>query len=226
MLKPEDLRQVSVFSELSTAQLRPIFDVLRVKEYPAESLVFREGEAGDAIFFVCSGRVKISTMTVDGREKIIHFMQAGQVFGEVVLFERGSYPATATVMEDSSVGVLQNGDLFHVLVTNNELAVSLLQLLARRLRMAQAQLRDLALKDAFTRVGELLLSLAEQFGSEHPDGLHLRLVATREELANLAGTTRETFTRMLAEYKRQGLIKVIRGGLLIPNIELLRSRLS
>ncbi len=225
LLKPEDLRLVGIFSELSDAELRPIFRILQVKTFLAGSPIFHEGEAGDAVYFVSSGRVKISTTTADGKEKIIHFMQTGQVFGEVVLFESGPYPATATAAEDSAVGILRNRDLFSLLKENNDLAVSLLRLLSRRLRMAQSQLRDLALKDAFTRVGELVLQLAEQSGDFRPEGAHLLLSATREELANLAGTTRETFTRMLGELKREGLIRVVRGGLLIPDIGRLRDRL-
>lgn len=225
LLRPEDLRLVSIFSELSDGELRPIFRILQVKEFVAGSPIFHEGETGAAIFFVSSGRVKISTTASDGREKIIHFMQAGQVFGEVVLFESGPYPATATAAENSTIGILQNRDLFQVLRENNELAISLLRLLSRRLRMAQSQLRDLALKDAFTRVGELVLALAAQSGDRRPEGTHVRLAATREELANLTGTTRETFTRMLGELKQEGLVEVVRGGLLIPDIKRLRDRL-
>jgi len=225
LLKPDDLRLVSIFSELSDAELRMIFRILQVKTVPAGTPIFHEGEAGEAVYFVSSGMVKISTAAVDGKEKIIHFMQAGQVFGEVVLFESGPYPATATAVEDSAIGILRNRDLFLVLKENNDLAVSLLRLLSRRLRMAQSQLRDLALKDAFTRVGELVLQLAAQSGDLRPEGTHLPLSATREDLANLAGTTRETFTRMLGELKREGLIRVVRGGLLIPDIARLRERL-
>ena len=226
MLDLSALRRVSIFSELSDEQLVPIFRIVLVRSYAAGSLIFGEGERGEAVYFVSSGRVKISTIAADGKEKILHFMEGGQIFGEVVLFEGGPYPATALAVDDSEIGILQNPDLFHVLKQNGELAINLLRLFSRRLRMAQRQVRDLALKDAFTRVGELVLRLADESGQYLPGGVHVRLRSTREDLANLAGTTRETFTRMLGEYRQRGLISVVHNGLIIPDIDRLREELS
>src|SRR5690554_650638 len=155
MLKVEDLRRVGLFSELSDSELQLIFRSLQVFTFPAGSVIFNQGEPGNAVCFVGQGQVKISSVAEGGREKTIRFMGEGQVFGEVVLFENGPYPATATAITDSIIGVLENQRLLQLIADNGDLAVSLLQLLSHRLRMAQGQLRDLALKDAFTRVGEL-----------------------------------------------------------------------
>lgn len=223
MLTEGNLRQVSIFSELSAPQLQAIFRLVQVRTFPAEAVIFHQGEPGEAVYFVSRGLVKISSIAADGREKIIHFMEDGQVFGEVVLFEGGPYPATAQAMAETEVGALRNQDLYQLLLQQGELAVSVMRLLARRLRMAQQQVHDLALKDAYTRVGELLLRLVEESGRQQPDGVHLRLRATREELANLAGTTRETFTRMLGELRQRGLVVVARSSLVIPDLERLRA---
>lgn len=226
MLDLSVLRRVGIFSELSDEQLDLIFRIVQMKSFTADSLIFSEGERGEAVYFVSSGRVKISTITADGKEKILNFMEGGQVFGEVVLFEGGPYPASALAMTDSEIGILQNPDLFQVLQQHGELAISLLRLFSRRLRMAQSHVRDLALKDAFTRVGELVLRLADESGQYRPSGMYIRLWDTREDLANLAGTSRETFTRMLSEYKQRGLITVVHDGLIIPDVERLRAELS
>ncbi|MGI6358283.1 MAG: Crp/Fnr family transcriptional regulator [Bacillota bacterium] len=222
MLKIESLRRVSLFSDLGDSELFLIFRALQTCSFPAGSVIFSQGEPGEAVCFVESGQVKISTVAEDGREKAISLMGEGEVFGEVVLFAGGPYPATATAITDCAIGMLQNERLLQLVAANGTLAVSLLQLLSRRLRMAQGQLRDLALKDAFTRVGELLLHLAEQTGQTRSDGLFVPLGVTREELANLAGTTRETFTRVLGQLKRQDLVRVLKGGLLLTRPEQLR----
>ncbi len=218
----EDLRKVSIFTELTDQQLRLIQGIVTIKQYDKGSFIFSEGERGDAVCFLLSGLVKIRTGVADGREKILHFMQAGQVFGEVVLFDGGPYPATAEVVEAADIGILRNQDLYRLLKEHSDLAISLLTLLARRLKMTQRQVRDLALKDAYTRVAELIIGLANECDDLREDGLHIHLRMTREEMANMTGTTRETLTRMLGELRRQKLVKVIRNGLIVPDLEALK----
>ncbi len=223
MLSPLDLRKVNVFRDLPVSQLELIYELVSFRDYSAGEFIFTQGQPGDAVFFVTRGRVKISVTATDGREKIMHVMSVGQVFGEVVLFDAGSYPASAQAMEAAQVGVLKNQDLFDLLRQHTELAINLLRLLARRLRMAQRQVQDLALKDAYERVVQLIVDLAETKGCKEANGsIHLDLDLTREEMAKLTGITRETFTRMLAELRQAGLLAVRRNQVLIPSLARLR----
>jgi len=223
VLTISDLRKVSVFQELSQVQLQMLYDLVTLRSFQAGEIIFTQGQQGDAIFFVVGGRVKIMVTSPDGREKIIKVMEPGQVFGEVVLFDGGPYPATAQALDECQVGVLRNADVYALLRQNSELAISLLQLLARRLKMAQRQLHDLALKDVFTRVTQLVCELAESEGTVLPCGsVQLNLRLTREELAQLVGTSRETLTRVLSELRQMGLLNVERNLVLIPSLARLR----
>ncbi len=224
VLTISDLKKVTLFQDLSSAQLQLLYDLVKLRNYQAGELIFTQGQQGDAIFFVIKGRVKIMVMSADGREKIIKVMEPGHVFGEVVLFAGGAYPATAQPMEDCQVGVLRNEDVYSLLRKNTELAINLLQLLARRLRMAQSQLHDLALKDVFTRVTQLVCELAENEGVVLPCGaVEVKLRLTREEMAQLVGTSRETLTRTLSELRQQGLINIDRNQILVPSLARLRA---
>ncbi len=223
MLTVSALKKVSVFQDLSHTQLQLLYDLVTLRSYKAGELIFTQGQQGDAIFFVVSGRVKIMVTSADGREKIIKVMESGHVFGEVVLFDGGPYPATAQALDDCQVGVLRNEDVYGLMRQNSELAISLLQLLARRLKMAQRQLHDLALKDVFTRVTQLVCELAENEGVVLPCGsVQLSLRLTREEMAQLVGTSRETLTRVLSELKQLGLLNVDRNQVFIPSLVRLR----
>lgn len=223
VLTISDLKQVSVFQGLAEEQLQLVYDLVRLRNYRSGDFVFVQGEPGEALFFVVKGRVKITVMAPDGREKIIKVMEPGHVFGEVVLFDSGPYPASAQTMDDCQVGVLRNKDLYKLLHEHTDLAISLLQLLAKRLKMTQRQLQDLALRDVFTRVAQLLLELAESEGIKLPCGsVQLTLRLTREEMAQLAATSRETLTRMLGELRQQGIIAVERNQVLIPSMARLR----
>lgn len=221
-----DLRKVSIFADLGDEQLRLIQGVVSIKEYGRGSCVFREGEPGDTVCFLLGGMVKISKGIADGREKILQIMSAGQVFGEVVLFDAGPYPATVEVVETAQIGELRNQDLNELLKQHSDLAISLLRLLSKRLKMAQRQIRDLALKDAYTRVAELVITLAEQCQDVRADGSHIHLRLTREQMANMTGTTRETLTRMLGELRHQKLIKVVRNGLIVPDLQALKESIE
>lgn len=218
-----DLKQVSVFQGLSDEQLQLLYKSVTLRNYRPGDFVFTQGQPGEAVCFVVSGRVKIAVAAQDGREKIIKVMEPGHVFGEVVLFDGGPYPASAQAMDSCLVGVLRNEDLYALLREHADLAISLLQLLARRLKMAQRQLQDLALKDVYTRVAQLVFELAESEGVQLPCGSRqLTLRLTREEMAQLAGTSRETLTRMLGELRQQGILTVDRNQVSIPNMARLR----
>lgn len=212
-----------MFQGLSEEQLQLLYKLVTLRNYRPGDFVFTQGQPGDAVCFVVSGRVKIAVMAQDGREKIIKVMEPGHVFGEVVLFDGGPYPASAQAMDKCQVGVLRNEDLYALLRAHADLAISLLQLLARRLKMAQRQLQDLALKDVYTRVAQLVFELAESEGVQLPCGsTQLTLRLTREEMAQLAGTSRETLTRMLGELRQQGILTVERNQVFIPNMAKLR----
>lgn len=223
MLTIADLKNVSVFQGLAEKQLRLVYGLVTLRDYSSGDFIFTQGEPGDALFFVVTGRVKISVMAADGREKIIKIMEPGHVFGEVVLFDSGPYPASAQAMDACQVGILRNEDLYEMLREHDDLAISLLQLLAKRLKMTQRQLQDLALKDVYTRVAQLLLELAENEGIKLPCGsVQLTLRLTREEMAQMTATSRETLTRMLSELRQQGIISVERNQVHIPSLARLR----
>lgn len=223
MLTLVDLKKVSLFQDLAEEQLQLVYNLVALRNYGSGDLIFTQGEPGDALFFVINGRVKIIVMAADGREKIIKVMEPCHVFGEVVLFDNGPYPATAQAMDACQVGILRNEDLYMLLRAHSDLAISLLQLLAKRLKMTQRQLQDLALKDVYTRVAQLLLELAETEGVILPCGsAQLTLRLTREEMAQMTATSRETLTRMLSELRQQGIITVERNQVFIPSLARLR----
>lgn len=223
MLTLVDLKKVSLFQDLAEEQLQLVYNLVALRNYGSGDLIFTQGEPGDALFFVINGRVKIIVMAADGREKIIKVMEPCHVFGEVVLFDNGPYPATAQAMDACQVGILRNEDLYMLLRVHSDLAISLLQLLAKRLKMTQRQLQDLALKDVYTRVAQLLLELAETEGVILPCGsAQLTLRLTREEMAQMTATSRETLTRMLSELRQQGIITVERNQVFIPSLARLR----
>jgi len=213
----EYLAKISLFRDLPEEDLQVISGLARVRNYKKNMIIFMEGEPGEALYFIISGKVKIFKMTEDGREQILHILQDGDVFAEVVLIDRGPYPATAEIIEAGQIGMLMNDDLENLLRKNADISLKLLKIMSKRLRLAQIQVRDLALKDTYGRLASMLLMLAKDHGEETGCGIKIDLPLSRQELANLIGTTRETVTRILGDFKKFKCIELDKQAIIIIN---------
>lgn len=200
------LKSVPVFGNLPDAQLLQIHKHTIERTYRKGTVLFLEGDPGQGFHYVKSGKVKIVKMADDGREHIIKIMGAGEIFAEVLLFNNRPYPATAIAVEESCIGLIKNLDLETLVLNNNELALQLIKALSQRLLYAQQKIKNLALNDVMARTAEILLRLASEHGQKKGGRIEISLDLSRQDLASLVGTTRETVTRMLSALKKDGVI--------------------
>ena len=205
----EYLKQVPLFSDLPAEVLKRIDAVVLERNYKKGESIFLEGEPGEGLHFVRTGRVKIVKTAEDGREHIIKFLKAGEIFAEVLLFNHLPYPAASVAVEDSRVGLIRNEDLEKLILENNALALLLIRSLSQRLLYAQQKIKELALQDVPARTAELLLRLSREQGIRDAAGKPLlELPESRQELAGLMGTSRETLSRTLSDFKRRKWISM------------------
>ncbi len=202
------LKKIPLFAYLDDEQLSEVEKVILERNYRKGRIIFMEDEPGEAFFFVKSGRIKISKQTSDGREHILHFINPGEIFAEVVMLDDGTYPATAEVVENCSIGMIRNVDMERIIGTNPGIALGLLKIMARRLRIAQQQLIELALLDTTRRAASMLLFLAGEQGINTEKGIEIDISLTNQDLAGLIGTSRETANRILNDFKRQKAVEV------------------
>ena len=219
MEKHDYLRQISIFSELKDEFLEKIHKISLLRKYGKGRIIFMEGEPGEAFFYVKSGLVKISKLSSDGREHILHILNEGHIFAEVTLFSKTEYPATAEVLEEAEIGMIKNEDLEKVIMENPELALQLIKYLNNRLVEAHVKIRNLALSDTYGRTAQALLKLAEDYGRKSSKGIELDLNISRQELANIVGTTRETVIRALAAFRKEHSIDIDKNTITIINME-------
>ncbi len=218
----EILGKIHVFSGLDDEELDQLSQVVLLRPYRKGMFIFLEGEPGDALYFVQKGRVKLTKTLADGREHILHFVGEGQIFAEVLLFDDGPYPATAEVTTDSVIGIIRNKDLDIFLKTHPDTTLKILKVMSRRLRKAQIQIRDLALKDTFGRLLSTLVKLADEYGRESKDGVLIDLLLSQQELANMIGASRETVSRSLNDLKKRNIIDFNRRCILVKNMDKLK----
>lgn len=204
----EYLRNVPIFAGLADDQLQLIDAKTQLRPYRKGEFIFFEGDPGRGFHYVHSGKVKIVKTADDGREHIIKILNPGDLFAEVLLFSERPYPATAVAVEESRIGLIQNADLEQLILQNNPLALQLIKALSQRLLYAQEKIKQLALNDVMARTAETLLRLAKEHGKENNGrGIEIQLELSRQDLASLVGTTRETVTRTLMSMKKDKLIE-------------------
>ncbi|HEX6989328.1 MAG TPA: Crp/Fnr family transcriptional regulator [Bacillota bacterium] len=203
------LRGLPLLHELSDAQLAPLADVLRTRRVAAGTFIFRQGEPGEAVWFLIRGRVRIVKEGAEGSQRTLHICQPGDVFGAVILFDRGAYPASAEVLSDSLVAYLLAGDFHRVSATIPPLRDAVSRVLGTRLRRAHQRLLEFTATDSEGRLAELLLQLASAESGE------IAPVPTHQELATYIGSARETVSRILSRWRRLGWIETAGRRLII-----------
>jgi CRP/FNR family transcriptional regulator len=218
------LKKIPVFADLPDDALLAIHRHSSERTYRRGAVIFFEGDPGEGFHYVKSGRVKIVKAAGDGREHIIKLLVPGDIFAEVLLFNSQPYPATAIAAEDAAVGSIRNADLERLVLANNKLALQFIKALSQRLLYAQQKITNLALGDVLARTAETLLRLGREHGRSGENGSVVIAVGlSRQELANLVGTTRETVTRTLSALRREKIIDFAGDDLVILRPEKLKN---
>lgn len=218
----EYLKKVPFFAELTEEDLAMVAAVMIERSYAKGSILFLEGEKGEALFVIRQGRIKVSKSTSDGREQILHILKDGDIFAEVVLFDQGMYPATAEAIENTQCWLLRNADMEKLLENHPRLAIKLLRIMSKRLRQAHLLVRDLALHDAYGRLAGLLLRFSRREGKRTDEGIILDMELTRQEMASMIGTSRETVARILSRFQKDGMLSLDKQRIVLLDEEKLR----
>ncbi len=202
------LAKAGLFQGVASEASEALASSLKFSDYTRGEQVFTEGEQGDTLFIVMSGKVKIGRRAADGRENMLSVMGPSDMFGELSLFDPGPRTATATVVTEARLAHLAHASLRPWINDRPEIAEQLLRVLARRLRRTNDALADLIFTDVPGRVAKALLGLSERFGTEEAEGVRVRHDLTQEELAQLVGASRETVNKALADFASRGWLRV------------------
>lgn len=212
------LKETILFQDLEPDELEAIASIARKRQVPKGSILFYVDDPGNACYIVIDGKVKIVVNSGDGREHILGILGLSDLFGEMSLIDGQPRSATAIAVEDSSVLTIQREEFMRILADHPGIAMKLLIVLSRRLRLTDAHVESLAFLSAPGRVARLLLQLASDSGERNGEGkLVFSSRMTRQEMANLTGTSRETFTRVLMDYQDRGLVAIDRNQFILHN---------
>ena len=211
------LRSVNIFSGLPDSDLDGISNVCQTRKYPKNSMIILEEEMGDVVFIVKLGTVKITRVNDEGKEVILAMLGEGEVFGEMAVLDGESRSANALAQENCEVIAINRQEFLNILKTNHKVSFNLMTEFAIRLRKSDQQIEALSLDDAEHRIGVSILNLAEEMGIIRHGSVTVENLPYQQDIANMAGTSRETVSRVMKMFEERGLIEKTGHTLIIPD---------
>lgn len=217
------LKKIPLLAELGPEVLARLAERIELREIRRREVVYLPGDPGSSLFFVNGGRVKISKVTRDGKALTLNYCGPSEIFGEICLVEGGAREEMAEAMENAMITEVERGDFEKLLQVHPQLGWQMTRLLARRRRDIENKLETLVFRDVTSKLAELLLSLANDYGVEDSRGTLVALKITHQELANLIGSTRETVSLTLSQFKKKNLICTEGRKVIISDAESLKA---
>jgi CRP/FNR family transcriptional regulator, cyclic AMP receptor protein len=211
------LRQSGFFCDLPKASLEHLERIKYASAYPQGAVLFVEGQAPRGIYIVCSGRVKLTTTSRDGKTLILRIAQAGEVLGLHGTVSGKPYELTAETLQPSQLDFIKRDDFLKFLQTHADACLNAAHHLSQNCQTAFEMIRSLGLSHSVSeKLARLLLEWASD-GEQTKDGIRIKIALTHEEIAQLIGTSRETVTRVLGEFRDKELAQLRGSTLLIRN---------
>lgn len=213
------LEKIVIFNELSYDDLRNLEKSLIIQSFKKRQVIFHEGDNPQWFYILLKGKVKISKTSVDGREIVLEIIDAPDFFGALAVIKNFPYPATAIAIEDCEVGKIGRDIFLQVFNKYPDLNNQILHHITMRLRAGIESLKNVALEDVLSRIVYQILKLATKYGKKVSEGVLIDLKLTKQEIAEMAGTTTETAIRIMGRLKKEGYIIEQNRKIIVKDIE-------
>jgi CRP/FNR family transcriptional regulator len=220
---PDDdlLRKIPFFRRLSPPLRGRIAEVARLKAYDRGDLIFAEGDPSDAFMVIVSGRVKVFKATPAGKEIILEIFGAGDPLGAVAVYESAPFFASALALEASEVLRIEQATFFRLLEQDPAMVRGLLSGLTIRLAELTRRLAELSGARVEARFARLFLKLCDRIGTRDRGGVFVAMPLSRQELADLTGTTIETAIRIMSRWQKENVLLTEKDGFVVLDREAL-----
>ena len=200
------LQSVPIFSDLSASDLNKIAERMVLRVFTKGQMILLEDDLGQTFFVIGGGSVKITRLSDDGREVILAMLGESDFFGEMSLLDGAGRSANVVALEASDVLTLARNDFLEILQEYPKISISLLEELTQRIRKSDQQIESLSLSDVEQRIGITLIRLAEELGTIKRGSVKIKNLPYQQDIANMAGTSRETVSRTFKLLEEKGLV--------------------
>jgi CRP-like cAMP-binding protein len=217
------LKKIPLFQDVSAETLHRLAQGIEMREVRRRQVLYLPGDPGATVFFVHGGRVKVSKVTPDGKELTLAYRGPGEIFGELAMVDGGPREEMAEATENALISELDRNEFEKIVQREGMIGYRLTKVVAQRRRDVENKIEQLVFKDVNAKLAELLLKLAAEYGIEDSRGTLVALKITHQEMANLIGSTRETVSLTLSQFKRRGLIQTDGRKVILADREGLRA---
>ena len=201
------LHTVPIFKDLSDKDVITMSEKMVTRSYNKGQIILLEEAMGETFFVIANGSVKITRLSDDGREVILAMLGEGDFFGEMALLDGEGRSANVVTIEEAVLLSLQRGDFLYILESYPKIAIKLLEELTSRIRYSDQQIESLSLSDAEQRICITIIRLAEDLGQIKGGTVYIDNLPYHQDIANMAGTSRETVSRVLKTLEEKKYIK-------------------
>jgi CRP-like cAMP-binding protein len=224
MHNPEYLKRIPLFSGLSEEEIGEIDSYIERKRFRKKESIFSEGDQSNWFYILVDGKVKITKLSHDGKEMIIELISPDDFFGGFAVLKGFPYPANAIAMEDCDAVRISRHNLMGIIERFPNFMYDITANLGERVREFSDTLKNIALERVESRIAALLIKLAEKTGETMPDGgVEITMRLTKQDIAEMVGTTVETSIRVMSRFRKSGYFKDVEGKIVITNLEALKS---
>jgi CRP/FNR family transcriptional regulator len=222
-----EVRAERIFCDMSQEAVVTLDAIKFTGIYPKGSLLFVEGEEPRGVFILCAGRVKLTTSSTEGKTLIVKVAEVGEVLGASATILGKPYEVSAETLEPSQMNFIKRDDFLKFLNTHVDACMHTAQQLSYKYQSAQREIRSLGLSQTTSeKLARLLLDWSATSGEETPKGTRLVVLLTHEEIAQMIGTTRETVTRILSDFKKRHIIEVKGSNIFLTEKKALEGMIS
>ncbi len=220
------LKRCPLFAGLKEEDLKRIRAIASLKQVGKKKILFSEGEEARGFYVILSGKVKVYKVSPDGKEQILHVVNAPDSFAEAALFLEGTYPAFAEALSDSQLLFFPKTNFIRLIEKNPQLSINMIVSLSQFLKRFASLVEELSLKEVSSRIAKYLIDLSLKLSKEGKSPKEVELDLSKTQLALKLGTISETLSRTLAKMRAKGIIDVRKNRILILNREALEELAS
>ena len=211
------LHELELFRDLSPDDLDAVRSAAQLRNVEKGRILFFPGDVSDTVWFVGSGRIKVSRLSESGKELILDILEPGQFFGEAGVLDERPRESLAEALESAALWVVDGSRFRALLATKPRVSMTLAKFLGRRQRRLEQRLLDVVTKNAQKRLADLLLQLGESYGVKDARGILLRIKLSQSALGNLLGVSREIVNHTFSDLRRRGVVEIAEGRVVIQD---------
>lgn len=209
------LSQTFLFRDLNSNDLALIIQVAHSRNVSSDEFFFQQGDAATSLYLLIAGQVRLLQITPDGNQVLLRFIAPGEIFGGVAFLGEATYPASAQAVSDCTAASWNGETMAHLMKQFPSLAFNAMRHMGDRIKEMQDRVRELSTERVERRIANALLRLVQQTGQKTPNGVLINMPLSRQDLAEMTGTTLYTVSRILSRWEQDGIVDVGRERVVI-----------